>query len=224
MAARLCLVSCVRTAVAIQTKALPRWAGRVAAISLAFFALSCSRWNGESEYHPSKKLFSSGGNARATSFGVGLPGRGWKPYPEDESGLQVAWFHPDSASVIQVRSQCAEHGDSTLEMFTEHIGADFEDWEIIQSDTGKRDRRGRPIMKLHQKELQLIDRRAVRTSISAKLDGVAIHLEIVVVKKNGCLFDLMYISRPEDYEKRLKAFEQVVAGFRFPLQGGASRA
>lgn len=193
-------------------------------LSLSFFALSCSRWNGESEYHPPKRLFSSGGHARATSFGVGLPGRGWKPYPEDESGLQVAWFHSKSSSVIQVRSQCAEHGDSSLEMFTEHIGADFEDWELLQRDSGKVDRRGRPIMQVQQSEFKLADRRAVRSSIQAKLDGVKIRLEIVVVKKNGCLFDLMYISRPDDFEKRLPAFERVVAGFRFPLREGGARA
>lgn len=177
---------------------------------------ACGHWNGESEYHPPRGLSSKAG---AVSFGIGLPGEGWKPYPEKESGVQVAWLSKKSSSVIQVRSQCAEHGDSSLEMFTAHIGADFENWQVRELDTGKKDRRGRPITTLVQKNFRLAGRTAMRSTVDAELDGVPISLEVVVLKKDGCLFDLTLISPPASLKAEVPAFERVVKGFRFPLRG-----
>lgn len=184
---------------------------RIPIFALLLF-LGCGHWNGESEYHPRGRS-----KAGAVSFGIGLPGKGWKPYPEKESGVQVAWLNDASSSVIQVRSQCAEHGDSSLEMFTAHIGADFGDWNVRELDTGKKDRRGRPVTKLVQHSFRLEGRSALRSTVDAKLDGVPITLEVVVLKKDGCLFDLTLISPPSHFELQLPAFERVVKGFRFPL-------
>lgn len=192
-------------------------AGLVFALGLG--VASCGHWNGEKEYHPPRGV---GSKAGAVSFGIGLPGKGWRPYPEKESGVQVAWLNDASSSVIQVRSQCAEHGDSTLEMFTEHIGADFEDWVVRTKDTGEKDRRGRPVLDPVQKTFKLVGRSALRSTIDAALDGVPITLEVVVLKKDGCLFDLTLISPPSQFEGGISAFERVVEGFRFPLRGSAS--
>lgn len=198
-----------------------RWRPALGVLAPLAFALclgACGHWNGEAEYHPPTRLLGAS-PAGAVSFGIGLPGRKWRPYPEKESGVQVAWLRKGKSAVIQVRSQCAEHGDSSLEMFTEHIGADFGDWSVREVDTGKKDRRGRPVFKPVQAHFRLAGRRALRSTIDAELDGVPITLEVVVVKKNGCLFDLTYISPPSSYEEGLGDFDKVVEGFRFPLPG-----
>lgn len=188
-------------------------------LAMGIACFGCGHWNGEAEYHPPRSLW-SGSKAGAVSFGIGLPGEGWRPYPEKESGVQVAWLSQASSSVIQVRSQCAEHGDSTLEMFTEHIGADFGDWRVREIDTGKRDHRDRPVLKEVQEHFRLAGRQALRSTIDAELDGVEISLEVVVLKKDGCLFDLTLIAPPKHFEGGLGAFERVVKGFRFPLRAG----
>ena len=54
-----------------------------------------------------------------------------------------------------------------------------------------------------------------------RLDGVPQTLEIVVVKKNGCLFDLIYFASPATFEQGRGDFARVVAGFEFPVGGGA---
>lgn len=179
----------------------------------------CGHWNGEAEYHPPRGLWSRS-KAGAVSFGIGLPGEGWRPYPEKESGVQVAWLSQAHSSVIQVRSQCAEHGDSSLEMFTEHIGADFGDWKVRQIDTGERDHRNQPVLQEVQEHFRLAGRQALRSTIDAELDGVEVCLEVVVIKKDGCLFDLTLIAPPKHFDGCMKAFDRVVKGFRFPLRSG----
>ena len=40
----------------------------------------------------------------------------------------------------------------------------------------------------------------------------------VVVKKDGCLFDLTYIAKPEDFEQHTPAFQKVIDGFGYPVR------
>lgn len=218
---RISLLPCSLVALRTQSPGSRWWASlngsRRAAMILALWlgGSSCGHWNGESEYHPPVGRTKAG----AVSFGIGLPGKDWKPYPEKESGVQVAWLSQKSSSVIQVRSQCAEHGDSSLEMFTAHIGADFGNWQVRELDTGEKDRRGRPITEPVQKNFRLAGRTAMRSTVDAELDGVPISLEVVVLKKDGCLFDLTLISPPNAFDSEMPAFDRVVKGFRFPLRG-----
>ena len=49
------------------------------------------------------------------------------------------------------------------------------------------------------------------------VDGEARGKKLLVFKKNGCLFDLRYSASPAGFSAGRAAFEQVLAGFRFPL-------
>lgn len=144
------------------------------------------------------------GQHRDATFRVGSPGEGWRPHRE--SGVQVAWRRSGAPAVIQVRSQCDEHGDSDLASFTDHLRIDFGEWIID-----------------FQKAMELEGREALRSRVQARLDGVPVSLELIVMKKNGCLFDLQYIASPGRFDEGLEAFEAVVDGFAFPLRGGDRR-
>ncbi len=137
---------------------------------------------------------------RQATYMVGEPGGdGWAPHKERDQ--QVVWMHEASSSVIAVRSQCQEHGDSSLEQFTDHLRIDFTEWTILE-----------------QSSVPLIGREALRTHVRAKLDGVPVELELIVVKKSGCLFDLTLIAVPRAFSGHLPAFERVVAGFEYPVR------
>lgn len=120
--------------------------------------------------------------------------------------MQVAWSKGKTPALIQVRSQCDEHGDSDLASFTDHLRIDFGLWEI-QS----------------QRAIEIVSREGLRTRVHAKLDGVPVQLELVVLKKNGCLFDLQFIASPSVFEAGLGSFDAVVEGFAFPLQDKVRR-
>ncbi len=138
------------------------------------------------------------GQYKEATYRVGMPGPDWRPHAEKNS--QVAWRHRDRPAIIQVRSQCQEHGDSSLEQFTDHLRIDFSEWKVSQ-----------------QRFITVVDREALRTTVDAKLDGAPVKMELVVLKKSGCLFDLSYIALPSVYASELAAFEQVVEGFTFPV-------
>lgn len=69
--------------------------------------------------------------------------------------------------------------------------------------------------RLFRKNFLLDGREAIRTLVAGKMDGVVLHLDTVVVKKHGCLFDFAYISVPEDYDKGVKDFENFFYGFQY---------
>lgn len=180
---------------------LRRTCSLLLACSLPLAAGACaSGWDGGKHYYKQWRPAWRGAHKEA-SFRVGQPGEQWSPLRED--GLQVAWKRDAPAGAIQVRSQCEEHGDSSLVSFTDHLRIDFGEWKVQE-----------------QTAFELVGRAALRTRVAAELDGVPVSLELVVVKKNGCLFDLSYVSPPGGFEAGLPDFDEVVAGFDFPLRGG----
>ncbi len=139
------------------------------------------------------------GQYKEATYRVGSPGPDWRPHPEKNS--QVAWQHRDVPAIISVRSQCQEHGDSSLEQFTDHLRIDFGEWKVTE-----------------QRFVTLINREALRSTVEATLDGAPVKLEVIVLKKNGCLFDLGYYAIPSAFADGMAAFEQVVEGFEFPVE------
>jgi hypothetical protein len=137
------------------------------------------------------------------TYRFGVPGDGWRPV-RHLADVQVAWVNEDLGAVIQVHSQCDEQGDSSLDEYTDHLRIDWTGWEVVQ-----------------QSPERLAGRAALRTTVDAELDGVKRRNTFVIVKKNGCLFDLQYIAPPERFTGGRAGFQQVVDGFRYPLRGGA---
>ncbi|MBK8265898.1 MAG: hypothetical protein IPK80_31785 [Nannocystis sp.] len=138
-------------------------------------------------------------NQEAT-FRVGLPPDEWRP--AKQKGAQVLWIHEAVPALIHVTAQCEMHGDSSLESFTDHLRIDFRAWEVVE-----------------QKSEVVAGRDALRSIVLAEIDGgVATKMELLVFKKNGCLFDMQYIAPPSHFERGRAAFQQVVAGFSFPVE------
>lgn len=170
-------------------------------VGLALLALSsaCGGWRGHGDTY--YKRWEAGPIDHEATYRFGAPGDGWRPL--DQKGTQVAWFNEELDAAILLDSQCESHGDSTLEQFTDHLRIDFREWEV-QS----------------QVPLKMIGREALRTIVVASIDGgVQTKMELYVVKKNGCLFDLEYIAPPASFERGRPAFARVVAGFEFPVRG-----
>jgi hypothetical protein len=61
--------------------------------------------------------------------------------------------------------------------------------------------------------LSLDGRRALRTRVDGALDGVPIALDLVVLKKDSCTYDLELASSPEMFARRQPDFERFFMGF-----------
>lgn len=130
------------------------------------------------------------------SYRVIVPadGRGWRRVDFEDNDL--AWISKDSAHVIAVNATCTGHEDPPLEVLTKHLVIGFTDREWLD-----------------QKAFTLDGRDALRSKVSAKLDGVPTALELVVLKKNGCVHDFTYISPLGREATHLAEFDALVAGF-----------
>jgi hypothetical protein len=177
----------------------PPVAPRTIASTLGLLLLfGCRGWRGDTylaHRAPEKRARSE------ASFGFGLPGPGWRELRK-LTDVQVAWIHDASGGVIELHVECDEQGDSSLDQYVDHLRIDWTDWQVKS-----------------QTEERLAGRAALRTIVAASIDGVARENEMLVLKKNGCLFDLRYSAPPARFEQGRAAFAQVVGGFRFPLRG-----
>ncbi len=65
-----------------------------------------------------------------------------------------------------------------------------------------------------KEEVIPFDRREARhTVLHAKLDGVPLVWDIYVLKKNGCVYDLVYAAPPARFDAGASTFERFVADF-----------
>jgi hypothetical protein len=120
--------------------------------------------------------------------------------PSEWRRVQVAdgqlAFHHDGGGTILAHATCEARGDASLDVLTNHLLFGIED---------PRERSRTP--------LSLDGRRALRTRVDGALDGVPVALDLVVLKKDSCTYDLELASSPEVFAHRQADFERFFIGF-----------
>lgn len=173
----------------------PKIHALVAILLLSLGCAGCGGWRGNT-FYAHRLPFSRA--REETTYRFGAPGSTWRPL-RDVPEVQVAWVEPELAAFIELHVQCDEQGDSTLEQYTDHLRIDWTDWQVLE-----------------QARERIEERDALRTVVDGKLDGVPRRSEFVVLKKNGCLFDLRYSAKPSTFERGRADFRAVVSAFRYP--------
>ncbi len=56
-------------------------------------------------------------------------------------------------------------------------------------------------------------REAMHTRLTADLDGVPMRYDVWVLKKDGCVYDLLYVAPPPAFERGVARFGAFVKGF-----------
>jgi hypothetical protein len=110
-------------------------------------------------------------------------------------GADLVFQHPGGGTVA-VSSQCPAPEDVSLNVLTNHL--------LFGIDV-KREYGRAPIT--------LDGRAALRTHLQGELDGVPIELDLVVLKKNGCTYDLQLIAAAAEFSARQPDFSAFVQGF-----------
>ena len=99
--------------------------------------------------------------------------------------------------MIAINATCSGHEDPTLEVLTNHLVIGFTDREWVS-----------------KKKFELDGREAMRSLVHARLDGVSTSLDLVVLKKNGCVHDFTYVSPVGQEAAHQVEFDALVAGFK----------
>ncbi len=100
----------------------------------------------------------------------------------------------DGSALFDVR--CEGHDDDApLSVLTEHLIMGTTERQFDAQDVTPFD-----------------GREALHTLLRAKLDGVAMQYDIYVMKKDGCVYDLVYLAKPGRFAEGAADFQGFAAG------------
>jgi hypothetical protein len=129
------------------------------------------------------------------AFQLEPPEAGWEQL--DAGDAVLAFRHDDDHAVILLHARCGIDGDDVpLIALTNHLFLDFTEREIET-----------------QEVVPFDGREAMHTLLTAKLDGVVMRYEVWVLKKDGCVYDMLYLAPPGSFDRRRGAFTALVRGF-----------
>jgi hypothetical protein len=127
------------------------------------------------------------------AFRVGPVPASWRSI--EATGALLAFRDDEASATVALNGRCGLDGDDVpLEALTHHLFLQFTGRELVS-----------------QSRVDLDGRAALRTEIIAELDGVKKHYVVYVLKKDGCVYDFLYVSPSTTDETR--EFEQFVRGF-----------
>lgn len=122
------------------------------------------------------------------------------PLPAEWRRVQVSdahlTFHHRHGGAIMANASCDRRLDLSLELLTGQLLYGIE----ARQQTSRH-------------RLALDGRVALRTQMSGTLDGVPVALDLVVLKKDGCTYDLALAAAPHDFGRRQADFEQFFRAF-----------
>jgi hypothetical protein len=144
---------------------------------------------------------STGGLANGVYRGEGFafrfaePARGWRAI--DAAPAAVAYRNESTNASMMVNARCGLDGDDVpLLALTNHLFLMFTDREIER-----------------QEVVPFDEREAMHTLIDAKLDGVPMRYDVWVLKKDGCVYDLLYLAPRDSFGEAHASFESLRQSF-----------
>jgi hypothetical protein len=143
-------------------------------------------------------LFEGGRFAKpGVSYRVGELGSAWLPMEVSDGDLT---FRRDGHGTISVNATCESYDDVPAQVLVGHL----------LFGTTRR-------VYLVEEEVVLDGRGAQHTVVECELDGIPIRLDMYLITRNGCVFDLGYISgrtapAQADFDRFVQAFRIERAG------------
>ena len=121
---------------------------------------------------------------------------GWRRIRVDGADLAFRDDERSGSALFNVR--CGQRDDDApLTVLTDHLIMGTTEREFDAQDTVPFD-----------------GREALHTLLRAKLDGVPMQYDIYVMKKDGCLYDLVYVAPPGRFTDGATDFEHFAMGLR----------
>jgi hypothetical protein len=129
------------------------------------------------------------------AFRVVAPTGSWKPLEASHAAL--AYRNDASHATILINARCNLDGDDIpLQSLTQHLFLQFTERDIKT-----------------QEVVPFDGREAMHTIMDAKLDGIPMSYDVWVMKKDGCVYDLLYVAPPATFGGERSSFDDLVRGF-----------
>jgi hypothetical protein len=131
-----------------------------------------------------------------TTYRIGTLSSDWARVTVDDQN-DLAWHSEAKEGVMHVDSSCDPALDIPLKALRGHLMIGFTEREVVEEVVVPMD-----------------GREALRTHLTAKLDGVPREILLQILKKDDCVYDFGLITPPgEPFEAAKADFEQLLAGF-----------
>ena len=109
----------------------------------------------------------------------------------------ASYFNSALKAIIESNASCRDDAEATpLETLTNQLLLGYTERNYRSAE-----------------RVAMVNREALHTVVEAKLDGVPMVLDLYVMKRNGCIFDLSLAVPPEQLGDGSTAFSQFVQGF-----------
>lgn len=132
---------------------------------------------------------------RSLCYRVGPLGPSWQLVHVDVA--EVGFYERDVGGVIQANASCRDDAEAVpLRSLTRNLLIGYTDRRVVSEE-----------------RTTLVHREALHTVVEAQLDGVPMMLDLFVVRRNGCVFDLTYAAPPPTYPLGQPDFARFVGGF-----------
>jgi hypothetical protein len=138
-------------------------------------------------------------NTPDTRYRIGPIPAAWHQVNLKESDFSWVTSPPDYA--FWVNSTCKQYDDIPLVALNRQLLIGFTDVQKVEQGTETLD--GREALVSHYR---------------ASIDGIARELALVVVKKDGCIYDFAYVAPVDAYSARLAEFQALYRGLATEAQ------
>jgi hypothetical protein len=133
---------------------------------------------------------------KGVAFEVPAQPESWQAL--DVSQAALAFRDVANDATIAVNGRCGRDApDVPLASLTQHLFLQFTDREILT-----------------QEVIPFDQREAMHTVLLAKLDGVPKKFDVWVLKKDGCVYDLLFIAGPDRFDAGVEPFRRFALGFK----------
>lgn len=132
------------------------------------------------------------------TYRVGPVGAGWKRAEVDDNDLA---FYREGVGTISVNATCDGYEDVPHAALVNHL---------LFGTTHRQFRT--------EEMITLDGRGAYHVLVSAELDGVAMLIDVYVIKKGGCVYDLSLLASEATHAAAVATFQAFVAGFSTQVQ------
>jgi len=132
---------------------------------------------------------------KVADFSHGQLPEGWKK--TEVKGLATAYYHAEYGATAGVAPLCEGINDYTLGSLAQRELVGLEQREILE-----------------EKRVLVDGREALEWIVKGSVDGVEMRVNMVVFRKDGCVYDLNLVSKPESFDKARAEFQGFVTGFK----------
>jgi hypothetical protein len=135
-----------------------------------------------------------------TAYRIAPPSSSWTRVTVDQNN-DLAWHNESKGAVMHVDSDCDPGLDIPLTALRSHLLIGFTGREEVEEEVVPMD-----------------GREALRTHLTAKLDGVPREILLQILKKDQCVYDFGLITPPGgSFQAALADFDRLLASFTTEL-------